>query len=64
MNQMKTNYSPVFLTAIMNGFTGSYTKNLKELRDELMATYPADAMEIQKAYYSVKAEVVGRCNFL
>ncbi|MEK4080384.1 hypothetical protein [Solibacillus sp. FSL K6-1126] len=48
MNQMKTNYSPVFLTAIMNGFTGSYTKKLKELRDELMATYPADAKEIQK----------------
>lgn len=37
MSRMKRNYNPVFLTAIMNGFTGSYTKSLKELRDELMA---------------------------
>lgn len=59
MCKMKRNYSPVFLTAIMNGFTGCYTKSLKELRDELMATYPTDAKEIQKAYYSVKAELVG-----
>ena len=59
MSRMKRNYNPVFLTAIMNGFTGSYTKSLKELRDELMVTYPADAKEIQKAYYFVKAELVG-----
>ncbi|MER2028437.1 MAG: hypothetical protein ABS935_08865 [Solibacillus sp.] len=59
MSRMKRNYTPVFLTAIMNGFTGSYTKSLKELRDELMATYPTDAKEIQKAYYSVKAVLVG-----
>jgi len=56
---MKRNYNPVFLTAIMNGFTGSYSKSFKGLRDELIATYPADAKEIQKAYYSVKAELVG-----
>lgn len=59
MRRMKRNYNPVFLTAIMNGFTGSYSKSLKGLRDELIATYPADAKEIQKAYYSVKAELVG-----
>ncbi len=59
MCKMKRNYNPVFLTAIMNGFTGCNTKSLKELRDELMATYPTDAKEIQKAYYSVKAELVG-----
>lgn len=59
MSRMKRDYNPVFLTAIMNGFTESYTKSLKELRDELIATYPADAKEIQKAYYFVKAELVG-----
>ncbi|WP_079527001.1 hypothetical protein [Solibacillus isronensis] len=59
MRRMKRNYNPVFLTAIMNGFTESYSKSLKELRDELIATYPADAKEIQKAYYFVKAELVG-----
>lgn len=59
MSQMKRNYNPVFLTAVMNGFTESYTKSLKELRDELMTSYPADEKEIQKAYYFVKAELVG-----
>lgn len=59
MSQMNSNYNPVFLTAIMDNLTGSCSKKLKELRDELIANNPADAQEIQKAYYSIKAELVG-----
>lgn len=59
MSQINRNYNTVFLTSIMENLTGSCLKKLKELRDELIAENPDDAQEIQKAYYTIKAELVG-----